>query len=73
MSQRPGILATTRSPSPKPPWTDPSVPDPRSQVPAITFEVRGHWPFWASRDDAIGALNAVYSQALGDINERFAR
>lgn len=57
MSQRPGVLTTSQAASPKPPWpADAPVPDPRSQVDAITAEVRAHWPSWAAREAVLDEI-----------------
>lgn len=69
MSQRPGLYARATAPSPKPPWANPDLPDPRSQVPAITVEVRAHWPYWADREQVRAALDAAYGDAINQLHQ----
>jgi hypothetical protein len=64
MSQRPGFVVTERQHSPRPPWPHDDVPDPRSQVPEVTVEVRAHWPQWADRSMVLEALDAAYRRAV---------
>lgn len=73
MSQRPGVLTTARVSVDKGPnpWEGDGLPDIRSQVPFVTAEVRAHWPYFATREQAVAALQDAYGQALDQINEWF--
>jgi hypothetical protein len=63
VSQRPGFLVTERRYAPAPPWRL-DLPDPRSQVPEVTVEIRAHWPYWADRATVLAALDAAYRRAV---------
>lgn len=73
MSQRPGLLTTVQIPvDPGPnPWEELGLPDVRSQDPFVTAEVREHWPYFATREQAVIALQDAYDQALDRINGWF--